>query len=125
MVSDDPWRLFARSHQRGDRLTSVITRRIDDLGLFVDLTGGIFGIVHLADIDWELPGELAITRYAVGDRVETLILSIDPERQRVSLGIKQLSQGPDQRPPGEAPAPETPGPVTPPPPQPLSQSKTR
>jgi small subunit ribosomal protein S1 len=125
MSFTDPWEAFALSHQRDERLTAPVRQRVDDLGLFVDLEGGIYGIVHLRDIDWETPGEQAIQRYAVGDRIEAVILSIDVERQRISLGIKQLSQDPRRRPPGDELAPIEPRPKSPNPPTPLTQATKR
>ena len=123
MISKDPWQVFALNHQRGERLTARVSRRVDDLGLFVDLEGEIYGIVHLGDIDWITPGEQAIQRYAEGDRVETIILSIDTQRQRISLGIKQLNPDSRGRPPGAAPEPVGPRPVSPTPTKPLSVVK--
>ena len=95
MKASNPWESFNAKHDRNERITSTISR-ISDFGLFIALEGGIDGIVHLNDLDWTIPGDVAITQYNVGDSVVVVILSIDPERERISLGIKQL--GPDPRP---------------------------
>jgi predicted RNA-binding protein with RPS1 domain len=113
MEDPDPLRAFAAAHQRGERLTGPITRVADDIGLFVQVDVGLWGIVHLKDIDRQDSGEHAIKRYAVGQVIEATILSIDVEQQRVSLGIKQL----DGSDPGDAPLPVKPGPPWPNPPR--------
>ncbi|MFZ4654799.1 MAG: S1 RNA-binding domain-containing protein, partial [Methylococcaceae bacterium] len=71
-------------------------KSITDFGVFIGLDGNIDGLVHLSDISWNVPGEEAIRNYKKGDEVETVILAIDPERERISLGIKQLEQDPFQ-----------------------------
>jgi small subunit ribosomal protein S1 len=91
----NPWDEFAATHKKGDKLTGTI-KSITDFGIFIGLEGGIDGLVHLSDIAWNLPGEEAIRNYKRGDEVETVILSIDSERERISLGIKQLEQDPFQ-----------------------------
>ncbi|BBL71684.1 30S ribosomal protein S1 [Methylogaea oryzae] len=91
----NPWDEFAASHQKGDRISGVI-KSITDFGIFIGLDGGIDGLVHLSDISWSTTGEEAIRNYKKGDEVETVILAIDPERERISLGVKQLEQDPFQ-----------------------------
>src|SRR6187397_1775319 len=89
----NPWREFADSYSRGDRVTGQI-RSITDFGIFIGLSGGIDGLVHLSDISWDRPGEEAVRDYQKAQSVEAMVLSIDPERERISLGIKQLAQDP-------------------------------
>ena len=85
----NPWEDFANTHAKGERITGKI-KSITDFGLFIGLSGGIDGLVHLSDIAWNISGEEAVRKYKKGDELETVILSIDPERERISLGIKQL-----------------------------------
>ncbi len=85
----NPWEDFANTHVKGEHITGKI-KSITDFGLFIGLSGGIDGLVHLSDIAWDMPGEEAVRQYKKGDELETVILSIDPERERISLGIKQL-----------------------------------
>ncbi len=91
----NPWDEFAAGHNKGDRLSGTI-KSITDFGVFIGLEGGIDGLVHLSDISWNQSGEEAIRNYKRGDEVETVILGIDSERERISLGIKQLEQDPFQ-----------------------------
>jgi small subunit ribosomal protein S1 len=91
----NPWEEFAASHKKGDKIKGNI-KSITDFGIFIGLEGGIDGLVHLSDISWSIAGEEAIRQYKKGDEVETVILAIDPERERISLGIKQLEQDPFQ-----------------------------
>ncbi len=91
----NPWEEFAALHKKGDRIRGSI-KSITDFGIFIGLDGGIDGLVHLSDISWSVPGEEAIRNYKKGDEVETAVLAIDPERERISLGIKQLEQDPFQ-----------------------------
>ncbi|MBP1148564.1 MULTISPECIES: 30S ribosomal protein S1 [Methylocaldum] len=91
----NPWEEFAASHKKGDKIKGSI-KSITDFGIFIGLEGAIDGLVHLSDISWSIPGEEAIRQYKKGDEVETIILAIDPERERISLGIKQLEQDPFQ-----------------------------
>ncbi len=91
----NPWDEFAATHNKGDRLVGTI-KSITDFGVFIGLEGGIDGLVHLSDISWNEPGEESIRNYKRGDEVETVILGIDSERERISLGIKQLEQDPFQ-----------------------------
>jgi small subunit ribosomal protein S1 len=89
----NPWGEFAARHNKGDRITGTI-KSITDFGIFIGLEGGIDGLVHLSDISWNATGEDAVRDYKKGDEIETVILAIDPERERISLGVKQLEQDP-------------------------------
>ncbi len=87
----NPWDAFAVDHAKGDRISGTI-KSITDFGIFIGLDGNIDGLVHLSDISWNETGEEAVRNYKKGDEIETVILSIDPERERISLGIKQLEE---------------------------------
>jgi small subunit ribosomal protein S1 len=89
----NPWEEFAASHKKGDHVAGEI-KSITDFGIFIGLDGGIDGLVHLSDISWDESGEQALRRYKKGDRLETVVLSVDPERERISLGVKQLDKDP-------------------------------
>ncbi len=89
----NPWDAFAATHSKGDRIAGTI-KSITDFGIFIGLEGNIDGLVHLSDISWNETGEDAVRSYKKGDEIETVILSIDPERERISLGIKQLEDDP-------------------------------
>ena len=89
----NPWQAFASRYNKGDTITGNI-RSITDFGVFVGLEGGIDGLVHLSDLSWDEPGEEAVKHYSKGQEVSTQILSIDPERERIALGIKQLNTDP-------------------------------
>ncbi|SFX11581.1 30S ribosomal protein S1 [Marinospirillum alkaliphilum] len=89
----NPWEEFSGKYNKGDKVTGAI-KSITDFGIFVGLNGGIDGLVHLSDISWNETGEEAVRRFKKGEEVETIILSIDPERERISLGIKQLESDP-------------------------------
>ncbi len=89
----NPWSDFSSAFERSDKVTGTI-KSITDFGIFVGLPGGIDGLVHLSDISWDLPGEEAVRNYKKGEEVESVVLAIDPERERISLGIKQLDQDP-------------------------------
>jgi len=89
----NPWKEFADNYNRGDRVSGQI-KSITDFGIFIGLAGGIDGLVHLSDISWDVPGEEAVRNYQKGQTVEAMVLSIDPERERISLGIKQLAKDP-------------------------------
>ncbi|PAV26670.1 SSU ribosomal protein S1P [Tamilnaduibacter salinus] len=89
----NPWEEFSANYNKGDRITGKI-KSITDFGIFIGLEGGIDGLVHLSDISWNESGEEAVREYKKGDEVETVILSVDPERERISLGIKQLESDP-------------------------------
>ncbi|PNK59951.1 30S ribosomal protein S1 [Psychrobacter sp. FDAARGOS_221] len=89
----NPWEEFDKKYDRGDKLTGTI-KSITDFGIFIGLDGGIDGLVHLSDISWNEAGEEAIRNYNKGDTVEAMVLSVDAEANRISLGIKQLSSDP-------------------------------
>ncbi len=89
----NPWDAFAEKYRKGDKIAGTI-KSITDFGIFIGLEGNIDGLVHLSDISWDEPGEEAVREFKKGDELETVILSIDPERERISLGIKQLSDDP-------------------------------
>src|SRR5258705_10069376 len=89
----NPWDDFARDFKKGDKVTGQI-KSITDFGVFVGLPGGIDGLVHLSDLSWSLPGETAVRDYKKGADVEAVVLAIDVERERISLGIKQLDGDP-------------------------------
>jgi small subunit ribosomal protein S1 len=89
----NPWSDFSSAFERNDKVVGTI-KSITDFGVFVGLPGGIDGLVHLSDISWDLPGEEAVRNYKKGEEVESVVLAIDPERERISLGIKQLDQDP-------------------------------
>lgn len=88
-----PWEAFAATHEKGDKIVGKI-KSITDFGIFIGLDGGIDGLVHLSDISWNQAGEEAVTDYKKGDELEAAVLSVDPERERISLGIKQLNTDP-------------------------------
>jgi len=89
----NPWDEFAMNHKKGDRVGGQI-KSITDFGVFVGLPGGIDGLVHLSDLSWANPGEVAVRDYRKGQEVEAVVLAIDVERERISLGIKQLEGDP-------------------------------
>lgn len=89
----NPWDEFDKNHERGDKITGTI-KSITDFGIFIGLEGGIDGLVHLSDISWNETGEDAIRNYNKGDTVEAMVLSVDAEANRISLGVKQLSSDP-------------------------------
>ena len=89
----NPWEVFAATSNKGDKVVGKI-KSITDFGIFIGLEGGIDGLVHLSDISWNEAGEEAVRNYKKGDEVEAVILAIDPERERISLGIKQMGQDP-------------------------------
>lgn len=89
----NPWEEFAKAHEKGEKVSGTI-KSITDFGIFIGLNGGIDGLVHLSDISWNEQGEEAIRRYKKGDTVEAVILSVDAEGNRISLGIKQLNSDP-------------------------------
>jgi len=89
----NPWDGFAESFKKGDKISGSI-KSITDFGIFIGLDGNIDGLVHLSDISWDEPGEDAVREYKKGDEIETVILSIDSERERISLGVKQLEDDP-------------------------------
>ena len=89
----NPWREFADNYNRGDRVSGQI-RSITDFGLFIGLPGGIDGLVHLSDLSWDVPGEEAVRGYQKAQTVEAIVVAIDPERERISLSVKQLAKDP-------------------------------
>ena len=89
----NPWEEFAKNHDKGEKVSGQI-KSITDFGIFIGLPGGIDGLVHLSDISWNESGEEAIRRYKKGDTVEAVILSVDAEGNRISLGVKQLNSDP-------------------------------
>ncbi|HLX24207.1 MAG TPA: 30S ribosomal protein S1 [Usitatibacter sp.] len=89
----NPWEEFAMNHKKGDKVRGTI-KSITDFGVFIGLPGNIDGLVHLSDLSWQAPGEEAVKNLKKGDEVETVVLSIDVERERISLGIKQLEGDP-------------------------------
>ena len=89
----NPWEDFAQSHNKGDKVSGQI-KSITDFGVFIGLPGGIDGLVHLSDLSWNEPGEEAVRKYKKGDELEAVVLAIDTERERISLGIKQMGGDP-------------------------------
>ncbi|MYD98074.1 MAG: 30S ribosomal protein S1 [Gammaproteobacteria bacterium] len=89
----NPWEEFASTNSAGDRIRGRI-KSITDFGIFIGLDGGIDGLVYLSDISWKEAGETAVRRYSKGEEIDTVILSVDPERERIALGIKQLDNDP-------------------------------
>ena len=89
----NPWEEFGATHKKGDHVTGKI-KSITDFGIFIGLDGGIDGLVHLSAISWDESGDQALRRYKKGDELETVVLSVDPERERISLGVKQLDKDP-------------------------------
>lgn len=89
----NPWDDFASNHKKGDKVKGAI-KSITDFGVFIGLDGGIDGLVHLSDLSWSQPGEEMVRNYKKGDEVEAVVLAIDVERERISLGIKQLEGDP-------------------------------
>jgi len=89
----NPWAQFSSEVNRGDKVSGLI-KSITDFGIFIGLDGGIDGLVHLSDISWDLPGEEAVHNYKKGQEIEAAVLAIDSERERISLGIKQLDKDP-------------------------------
>ena len=89
----NPWEEFAATHNKNDRVVGTI-KSITDFGIFIGLDGGIDGLVHLSDLSWDLLGEDVVRNYKKGDELETVVLAVDAERERISLGVKQLAQDP-------------------------------
>jgi small subunit ribosomal protein S1 len=89
----NPWQEFARLQVKGDQVTGKI-KSITDFGIFIGLDGGIDGLVHLSDISWNVPGEEAVRDYKKGDEISAVVLQVDPERERISLGVKQIDADP-------------------------------
>jgi small subunit ribosomal protein S1 len=89
----NPWEEFAMTHNKGDKVAGAI-KSITDFGVFIGLDGGIDGLIHLSDLSWEEENEELIRNYKKGDELEAVVLAIDPERERISLGVKQLEDDP-------------------------------
>ncbi|WP_100641285.1 30S ribosomal protein S1 [Alteromonas facilis] len=89
----NPWEEFAKSHEKGDKVSGKI-KSITDFGIFIGLDGGIDGLVHLSDISWNKSGEDAVRDYKKGDEISAVVLQVDPERERISLGVKQIEEDP-------------------------------
>ncbi|HEX2200858.1 MAG TPA: 30S ribosomal protein S1 [Gammaproteobacteria bacterium] len=89
----NPWEEFAAKYNKNDRVTGII-KSITDFGIFIGLEGGIDGLVHLSDLSWTLPGEEAVRQYKKGMEIDAMVLAIDAERERISLGIKQIEKDP-------------------------------
>ncbi len=92
-VHANPWDEFSATHNKGDHVKGTI-KSITDFGIFIGLEGGIDGLIHLSDISWHEPGEEAVRNYKKGEELEAVVLSVDAERERISLGIKQLEKDP-------------------------------
>ncbi len=89
----NPWESFAATHNKGDKVTGTI-KSITDFGIFIGLEGGIDGLVHLSDITWQEADEEALRNFRKGEEIEAVVLAVDPERERISLGVKQMDQDP-------------------------------
>ncbi len=89
----NPWEEFSSTHDKGQKVSGKI-KSITDFGIFIGLDGNIDGLVHLSDISWEVEGEKAVLDYKKGDEIEAVVLQVDPERERISLGIKQIAIDP-------------------------------
>ena len=89
----NPWMEFATAHAKGDRVTGKI-KSITDFGIFIGLDGGIDGLVHLSDISWQQSGEEAVRDFKKGDEITAIVLQVDPDRERISLGLKQIAEDP-------------------------------
>ncbi|MBM7455607.1 small subunit ribosomal protein S1 [Oceanisphaera litoralis] len=89
----NPWQLFAETHNKGDRVSGKI-KSITDFGIFIGLDGGIDGLVHLSDISWNANGDDAVREFKKGDEIDAVVLQVDPERERISLGVKQIDEDP-------------------------------
>ena len=92
-VTSNPWETFAAIHKKGDKVEGQI-KSITDFGIFIGLDGGIDGLIHLSDISWNSTGEDIARNYKKGDTLEAVVLAVDPERERISLGVKQMEQDP-------------------------------
>ncbi|MBT8115408.1 MAG: 30S ribosomal protein S1 [Arenicella sp.] len=89
----NPWDSFAATHKKGDKVTGRI-KSITDFGVFIGLDGAIDGLIHLSDLSWDEDGEEVIRKYSKGDELEAVVLAVDPDRERISLGVKQISGDP-------------------------------
>ncbi len=91
--SQNPWEVFAGGHKKGDKVSGQI-KSITDFGIFIGLDGGIDGLIHLSDLSWNSTGEDLVRNFKKGDTLEAVVLAVDPERERISLGVKQIEQDP-------------------------------
>lgn len=91
--TENPWEQFAQTHEKGQKVKGAV-KSITDFGIFIGLDGSIDGLVHLSDISWEEAGEKAVRNFKKGEELEAVILAIDPDRERISLGLKQLENDP-------------------------------
>jgi small subunit ribosomal protein S1 len=91
--SQNPWEVFAATHKKNDKVSGQI-KSITDFGIFIGLDGGIDGLIHLSDLSWNTTGEDVVRNFKKGDNLEAVVLAVDPERERISLGVKQLEQDP-------------------------------
>ena len=91
--SSNPWETFAAIHKKNDKVSGQI-KSITDFGIFIGLDGGIDGLIHLSDLSWNTTGEDVVRNFKKGDNLEAVVLAVDPERERISLGVKQLEQDP-------------------------------
>ena len=89
----NPWEAFSATHAKGEKVSGPI-KSITDFGVFIGLDGGIDGLIHLSDLSWSEPGEVAVRNFKKGEDLEAIILAVDPERERISLGVKQLEEDP-------------------------------
>ncbi len=89
----NPWEEFAATHNKNDKVSGTI-KSITDFGVFIGLEGGIDGLIHLSDLSWDRPGEEVVREYKKGEEIEAVVLAVDPERERISLGVKQATQDP-------------------------------
>lgn len=110
MAATEDWQKYKRAHVMGE-LIPICISKLTDFGLLAILEPGIVGIVHMQDIDWDVTGIEVLKGFSVGDTIDTLVLSVEPEKGRVCLGIKQINRRPD-RDPSET-SPEHPRPVWP------------
>lgn len=116
------WEQFSKEHRRGEVISSRVSRIERDIGLFVDLGNDMTGIVHLSDLSWNSRGEKEVLAYNVGDEIKAVILSVEIEIERVSLGVKQLKPRPDMNQEG-GPTPDLPvSPKNPKPNKPLIEA---
>jgi small subunit ribosomal protein S1 len=92
-VAANPWETFAATHKKNDKVSGQI-KSITDFGIFIGLDGGIDGLIHLSDLSWNTTGEDVVRNFKKGDTLEAVVLAVDPERERISLGVKQLEQDP-------------------------------
>jgi small subunit ribosomal protein S1 len=91
--TSNPWETFAAIHKKNDKVSGQI-KSITDFGIFIGLDGGIDGLIHLSDLSWNTTGEDVVRNFKKGDNLEAVVLAVDPERERISLGVKQLEQDP-------------------------------